>query len=561
VSFRLRLPLLAAALLALAPGAASAGDPAPAPAAAAPEIKREIRVRIACDEEWRSQASWEGKARDYLARASGVFERRFGIRWSAVDVVPWTSDDDADTLWSLLHQIRGEVSRDGADLVFGFTGQTHAKGSTTPYPHAGQACHFGPAAIVGCWRPHSKMPWRRGAVVHELAHVLGAWHTTTLGTIMSFTGRPNTADESDPEFDPQSVAVIELCRDLDFSLGVAWLDDARRRRIDEIFLAGHASDAWLPYVNAELNADGESDARVVRVAYGRALADMEARVGPKDPLLGAYLQKLARAWMDRPAPDFEVAEGFARRACDLAASGRDSEARLACDELLADVVWRQGRKTESVERYRRVYAARLAAAGPEDPHVVELKSWLDRHGGAMTPVLTLGPGATFESPPRGTIHLRPAPSAPSSVERLDEDVRSFEVAVASPGRLTIEFVQSGGPAPLATFRATAQIPAGFDPANPTVVGLSYRSIDDVASGWGVQYACRLFVRSPSQSDARFCGADAPGGAFAGVADALDFSGRGFVRLGEGAALVFSRQWSAARTWRLELTFVPDEEKK
>jgi hypothetical protein len=206
--------------------------------------RREVLVRAACDEEFRAQDGWDRRVRRRIEQVSDVFEKRFGIRWVLRDVVEWTSDDSAPTLDVLLLQLERDVPKRGVELVIGFSGQRHAKGEARDYRAAGAAAYLGDTVIVRDSESDTGWGWNRGVLVHELGHVLGAWHSGDRNSVMQPGGDEDVGYE---DFDPQSAAMIEFVRDAGFPRGTAWIVGDARRRVDELFDAGHVEGERRPH--------------------------------------------------------------------------------------------------------------------------------------------------------------------------------------------------------------------------------------------------------------------------------------------------------------------------
>ena len=357
-------------------------------------VVRTIRVRIACDEEWRRQPRWEALARSRLERASAVFEERFGIRWLGTDVVTWESDDDAGSLEAVADLLARSVAPGDGDIVLGFSGQMRARDAEVDYRLRGWAPYFGRYAIVSTNRWNSSEDWCRGALVHELGHLLGAWHCADPRSVMEASGYRQSTEN----FDPQAVAVIQLMRDFDFAKGVAWLDEDRRRRMDSIYREGHLKCVELPYVHAEIEGGwrllrGSADVIGARAAFRRAVDVQEAIVGPDDPSLVEGLRSLAWASLREPVRDVDEAERLMRRTAAITtATNSWVDPPADCDALLGAVSWERGRRGYAVATLRKAYDARVAAIGSRDPHSVELAELLSRYDAQMQAVPAAGSG-------------------------------------------------------------------------------------------------------------------------------------------------------------------------
>jgi len=580
------------------PSAMTAPTPDEPTPVAAKRFHRDIPVRLACDEEFRAQDGWEATARGRFESASAVYENRFGIRWEILDVVEWKSDDVAASLGDLLDQLEKDAPRAGAEVVFGFTGQTRATDADRDYRIVGCARYYRPNAIVRS-RPHASEAQYVRTIVHELGHVLGAWHSSDPRSVMNVSHQIGEADE----FDPQSVAAIKVARGIDFARGVEWLNRARRRGIDKIYRRGHAAGVVLPYVSVQMDVAREltsDDATVAtaRAACRTALANQAACVGPSDPSLASCLRALAWAELAGSAPDVGEAERFATSAQSLAGQRTHEWPLLEGEFLLAHVAWERGRRHEAIARLRDVYEARRAARGVADPDTAAARRALDRRvreepptraGGAASPVvddaspLTRDPEIAFHAPRPDTIHVRRAPLTKawsSGAPPSDFGRDAFDVAVAAPGTLAVELVEIGGApgaVPEVCCRVAAHVPATVNERTASAVGFGYWTVDPKIPADGAAYRFALVVRSPENprgSTIESVDCEAPWSAQSSVDRAFDAAGATFVRFPVGAVELFRREWldvppgppvalgdvSPKRTWRLVLTFVPDPSK-
>ena len=585
----INLPRVVAALVLaslLAASGAAGTDDAPPP----PRTVREIKVRLACDEEWRAQAGWEALARGRLAAASDVFEKRFAIRWRAVDVVKWKSDDAATDMQALLEQVERDVPRAGADIVLGFTAQARATGADRDYRLAGLARFFGPAAIVRGLDPEPRAQWNVGALVHELAHVLGAWHSASADSVMWETGERKSYDV----FDAPSAAVIELCRDIDFARGADWIDGPRRRRMVDIYRAGHASNSLLSYVDAEMDRAWKllskgRDVLAARAAYRDALAEQRTCVPADDPSLVICLRVLAWADIQGPLRDLGEAECFARLAQVLAAAnGIAEDPPLQSEFVLADIGWERGRFEEATAAYRQVYAARLDARGASDPGTADIRSVLERRGGLGLPpkrwqevvcAIESSPAADpesgIETPPAGAVRVRPLPAATvaGAASWADSACAQFGVTTPEAGDLTIELLESGagargGPPRTATARVAA--------SGESRVWVTFATAGPKAGADAASYSCEVGVAADGAATPTTSGwfsFDAPWNAAVRRTRVVGVGAAGFLPAKAGTAVPLGGwEWvgvpgqtvvasdAAKCSWRLELTFTPDAAK-
>lgn len=184
---------------------------------------RTITLRVAADEEYRSQAGWEELIRAHIGAASHAFEKNFRVRFQVKDFVSWDSNDHVGKVLSLLEELEAEVGPGGADVVLGVSGQKPPWGETL----RGGARPLGSKAVVLLSRDLSDAV-HPVAIAHEMGHLFGAWHVNDGGSVMS-------KGASSLRFDERSAEVILLARERRFKEGFGGFDQETDRRITELF--------------------------------------------------------------------------------------------------------------------------------------------------------------------------------------------------------------------------------------------------------------------------------------------------------------------------------------
>jgi hypothetical protein len=326
---------------AAAPAAPESPAPAPAKETAAPvRPLREIRVRLAADEEFRSHPNWKGEAAMRLTFASDVYEREFRIRWVIAGFAEWKSDDDAPQLDDLLEAAAKLPSSD-VDFVMAFSGQSRAAGSPRPYALDGEARFFGRIAIVrsaGVALPDSDDTY---VLCHELGHALGAWHEADSKSVMS----PHVSATS-RTFDDVTRGIVETARDIDFARGVEWLGPERESRLVDLYRRSRPvkGEEFSPASAWELRASAlaaDNSPEDAAEAWERAASLHEAAEGPGRR--STMRSRLAAARSRVTAANFEAAQRIAEAAVADAGAHPDAESVAGeAEEELADVVEKRG---------------------------------------------------------------------------------------------------------------------------------------------------------------------------------------------------------------------------
>jgi hypothetical protein len=342
-------------------------------------IIRKVRVLAACDEEYRRAAKargldWRQEAVARVNQASAAYERELGVRWSTVDVVAWTSDDDAPSLDDLCSALERDVPPGDADVVFGLSGQSAPRGGRR-YGFWGWSRLFGRALVASAFRPDSWPSHEAHTLAHEMGHLFGAWHCNEPRTIM-------TARSCDYErFDPCAASVVRLTRGYDFKRGIDGIERPTIDALDALWRAGHAPDAGQPVAEAfATRAWSRLDASLLDDAerdFRRATEIWERCLGGEGPEMVGPLVGLATVCAQRTPRDSVRELERAQRANRLAvAAGSEEEPVAASFVALARAQWANGAAAESITSYRRAFDLRRAALGADDPLTQQARNGL-----------------------------------------------------------------------------------------------------------------------------------------------------------------------------------------
>jgi len=225
---------------AVATGAAKSSPAAPetTPADDGAEV-RTVRVRAIADGTYRRVVdNWRQRIQDAVSGASEFFESNFGIRFVVVDIQPWeyrglTHDVNA-RMKSLL-----AIPPQDADLIVAFIGfGEYWKADAEAYftGQLGRGMPFGQHVMVS-GDDHYHPNRDKFVLIHELAHVFGAFHVSNHRSLMypNFHGVPaELVIEGKFELEPALREVIMAARHFDFQRGADSLPPETRRRIEAL---------------------------------------------------------------------------------------------------------------------------------------------------------------------------------------------------------------------------------------------------------------------------------------------------------------------------------------
>ena len=168
------------------------------------EELRTVSIKVAADEEFRSQSDWQLKAKRLISRSSARFKNEFSIRFHIEKFVFWNSDNSADSLFELLHDLRKKISHEGCDVVMGLTSQGQ---QGMEFEYSGIAAYLNSTVLLRELPSESTM---ERMMAHEFGHLFGAADLHEKGSLM---------DEEKPgeKFDTFTRSLIVLNKQRDFN--------------------------------------------------------------------------------------------------------------------------------------------------------------------------------------------------------------------------------------------------------------------------------------------------------------------------------------------------------
>jgi hypothetical protein len=200
---------------------------------------RIVRVRALADATYRRVVDdWNQRIRAIVTAASEYFEANFQIRFDLVGIQPWEYRGVARHPESRLKALLA-VQPEDADLLIGFIGfgEYYTSGEITYITGLlGMGMPFGQHVMVS-GSDHFHLNRDKVVLIHELAHVFGAFHVDNRRSLMypMHSGVPTEIlTEGKFEMEPPLREVVMAARKLDFQRGVDSLDPEARRRIQTL---------------------------------------------------------------------------------------------------------------------------------------------------------------------------------------------------------------------------------------------------------------------------------------------------------------------------------------
>jgi hypothetical protein len=219
------------------------GRPLPAQNTAVEDVAAEdvrvVTVLAVADTTYRRIVDdWRERIRTAVDGASDYYETNFGLRFVVADVQPLEYrglSDKPSQRWSRLLRL----SPGDADLLIAFIGfgdYYRSDDGAVYIGHLGQGMPFGQHVMVSGERfVHPNRD--RAVLIHELAHLFGAFHVQNARSVMQRSYRDiPTRDIIAGQLllDPPLQEVIRLTRNVDFRRGVESLDPKTRARLQEL---------------------------------------------------------------------------------------------------------------------------------------------------------------------------------------------------------------------------------------------------------------------------------------------------------------------------------------
>jgi len=255
---------------------------------------RLLRIRACADEELRGRAGWETEVREHLEFTSRIFANSFGVRFTVVELVEWDSNDEGQGLGDLVDELEAELPLDGADVVIGFSAQDPRRGKLSKYVALpwGLTPSLGRVSMIRAMVDDESYDLHL-AVVHEIAHLFGAFHVTQQDSVMRETVQgPRTF-----QFDVENGKLLRLMREYDFESGVDGLSEEAAARLTELWRRGGGEVDTNPLAEAYFNRGIErynADEPEVALGYWRRAIRADDQFALAYGTLGVTLAELKR---------------------------------------------------------------------------------------------------------------------------------------------------------------------------------------------------------------------------------------------------------------------------
>ena len=201
--------------------------------------RRVLRLSAIADTTYRQVVDdWRERIRQTVAGASAYYEKNFQIRLVLDEIRPWEYRGLVDTVEGRIEQVL-QVSPEPSELLVAFVGfgeyyKVEEQAFLTG--HLGVGLPFGQHLLV-TGNDDYHVNREIAVLIHELAHVFGAFHVADRRSLMQpvYEDAPLREILGDHlPLDAVSTAILRLTREVDFRRGVMSLDAATRRQLTQL---------------------------------------------------------------------------------------------------------------------------------------------------------------------------------------------------------------------------------------------------------------------------------------------------------------------------------------
>jgi len=190
---------------------------------------RVLHVQVAVGPELRRQTGWRNLVSARLRALSAIFEP-LALRFEVANISEWEPDPKQSL--EANRRILAGFHASGDWIELGFYGSRQADGEP------GLAVAYDPRVLVFD-DPGAGETQQAAGLAHEIAHLLGAWHAHSSGSLMSLP--PGT------ELDRGTMSCLRLTRSVNLSRGPSGLDAATLQRLQELWTASKAEASTNPF--------------------------------------------------------------------------------------------------------------------------------------------------------------------------------------------------------------------------------------------------------------------------------------------------------------------------
>lgn len=207
--------------------------PASSLSADTPAVLREIKIKAAVTESFKTNPAWENEIKDRILYANKVFEPALGIHFSLKEFIPWKIEDERREMDLLIEELRTFIPLGPGEMVIGFHQMSKELSPNQILDHdtVGSAQYFKGFAVIR--DPFQMLPdvQRNVILVHELAHIFGAIHSDAKDDMMA----PQVPSFPVMALDQDNLEIMRQTRNVDFIRGLESLSDTSLDQMIRIY--------------------------------------------------------------------------------------------------------------------------------------------------------------------------------------------------------------------------------------------------------------------------------------------------------------------------------------